>query len=186
VTIIDDPTIPGSFGFFQTDSEGLIARQKELLADGVLNEYLHTLETASKLNMSPNGSARASNHHVTPLARMASIYVQPKDYSFEELIEGVTGIYMKGAEFGHVDPATGEFLFKAEQGWNVEKGELKEQLRDVALSGSTLETLRNIEAVGKDLVLIGPGHCGKRGQLVPVDDGGPHIRVKDVIVGGLQ
>ena len=42
------------------------------------------------------------------------------------------------------------------------------------------------EAVGKDLVLIGPGHCGKRGQLVPVDDGGPHIRVKDVIVGGLQ
>lgn len=186
VTIIDDPTIPGSFGFFQTDSEGVIARQKELLADGVLTEYLHTLETASKMNMSPNGSARASNHHVTPLARMGSIYVQPKDYSFEELIEGVTGIYMKGAEFGHVDPATGEFLFKAEQGWNVENGEIKEQLRDVALSGSTLETLRNIEAIGKDLVLLGPGQCGKRGQLVPVDDGGPHIRVKDVIVGGLQ
>ncbi len=186
VTIIDDPTIPGSFGFFQTDSEGVIARQKELLADGILTEYLHTLETASKMNMSPNGSARASSHHVTPLARMGSIYVQPKDYSFEELIEGVTGIYMKGAEFGHVDPATGEFLFKAEQGWNVENGELKEQLRDVALSGTTLEILKNIEAVGKDLVLIGPGQCGKRGQLVPVDDGGPHIRVKDVIVGGLQ
>jgi TldD protein len=186
VTIIDDPTIPGSFGFFQTDSEGVIARQKELLSNGVLNEYLHTLETASKLNLPPNGSARASNHHVTPLARMASIYVQPKDYAFEELIEGVTGIYMKGAEFGHVDPATGEFLFKAEQGWNVENGEIKEQLRDVALSGSTLEILKNIEAVGNDLVLIGPGHCGKRGQLVPVDDGGPHIRVRDVIVGGLN
>jgi TldD protein len=186
LTIIDDPTIPGSFGFFQTDSEGIIARKKELLADGILNEYLHTLETASKLNLPPNGSARASNHHVTPLARMASVYIQPKDYSFEELIEGVTGIYMKGAEFGHVDPATGEFLFKAEQGWNIENGEIKDQLRDIALSGSTLEILKNIEAVGKDLVLLGPGHCGKMGQLVPVDDGGPHIRVKDVIVGGLQ
>jgi len=158
VTIIDDPTISGSFGFFQTDSEGIVARKKELLSNGVLNEYLHTLETASKLNLPPNGSARASNHHMTPLARMASIYVQPKDYAFEELIEGVTGIYMKGAEFGHVDPATGEFLFKAEQGWNVENGEIKDQLRDVALSGSTLETLRNIEAIGKDLVLVGPGH----------------------------
>lgn len=186
VTIIDDPTIPGSFGFFQTDSEGIIARKKELLAEGILTEYLHTLETASKLNLPPNGSARASSHHVTPLARMASVYIQPKDYSFEELIEGVTGIYMKGAEFGHVDPATGEFLFKAEQGWNIENGEIKDQLRDIALSGSTLEILKNIEAVGKDLVLLGPGHCGKMGQLVPVDDGGPHIRVKDVIVGGLQ
>ncbi|MFX1520982.1 MAG: TldD/PmbA family protein [Promethearchaeota archaeon] len=186
VSIIDDPTISGSFGFFRTDSEGTMARRKELAVDGILNEYLHTLETASKLNLPPNGSARASNHHVTPLARMASIYIQPKDYKFEELIEGVTGIYLQGAEFGHVDPATGEFLFKAEQGWNVEKGEIKEQLRDVALSGLTLETLRNIDAIGRDLKLIGPGHCGKQGQLVPVDDGGPHIRVKDVIVGGLQ
>ena len=186
VTIVDDPTIPGSFGFFRTDSEGTIARRKELLCDGILNEYLHTLETASKLHLPPNGSARASSHHVTPLARMASIYIQPKDYTFEELTEGVSGIYLQGAEFGHVDPATGEFLFKAEQGWYVEKGEVKDQLRGIALSGLTLEMLKNIDAIGRDLILIGPGHCGKRGQLVPVDDGGPHIRVKDIIVGGLQ
>lgn len=186
VTIVDDPTIPGSFGFFRTDSEGTVARRKELLVDGILNEYLHTLETAAKLNLPPNGSARASSHHTPPLARMSSIYIQPRDHTFEDLIEGVTGIYLQGAEFGHVDPATGEFLFKAEQGWNVENGEIKEQLRGIALSGSTLETLRNIEAIGRDLILVGPGHCGKRGQLVPVDDGGPHIRVKDVIVGGLQ
>jgi len=42
--------------------------------------------------------------------------------------------------------------------------------------------LNNIEAVGKDFATH-PGICGKNGQHVFVEDGGPHIRVKELAVG---
>jgi len=53
----------------------------------------------------------------------------------------------------------------------------------VSLSGNTLEILKHIDLVGRDLVLGHPGLCGK-GQMVPVGDGGPHIRIAKCVVGG--
>jgi len=49
-----------------------------------------------------------------------------------------------------------------------------------------LETLKSVEAVGKDLRIRTSvfGGCGKNGQLVRVGDGGPHIMVREIIVGG--
>jgi TldD protein len=44
----------------------------------------------------------------------------------------------------------------------------------------------NIEAIGNDLKLHGGlGGCGKEGQSpLPTSTGSPHIRIKDVIIGG--
>jgi TldD protein len=50
------------------------------------------------------------------------------------------------------------------------------------MSGNTLETLHKVDAVGKDFMLD-PGRCGK-GQIAFICDGGPHISVKEVVVGG--
>jgi TldD protein len=55
-------------------------------------------------------------------------------------------------------------------------------LRNASISGNTLETLHKVDAVGRDFELW-PGRCGK-GQTAFVCDGGPHIRVKEVLVGG--
>jgi predicted Zn-dependent protease len=43
----------------------------------------------------------------------------------------------------------------------------------------------NVEAVADDLSFK-PGFCGKEGQYVRVTTGAPHVRVKDVVVGGLE
>ena len=74
---------------------------------------------------------------------------------------------------------------KPQKANRVENGEIKELLRDAAISGDTLGTLKLIDAVGKDLV-FSPGHCGKAGQSVPVSDGGPTIRVSQLVIGGLE
>jgi len=55
-------------------------------------------------------------------------------------------------------------------------------VRNASISGNTLETLLKVDAVGKDFELW-PGRCGK-GQTAFTCDGGPHIRVKGVLVGG--
>jgi len=55
-------------------------------------------------------------------------------------------------------------------------------LRDVSLSGVTLEILKAVDAVGRDGE-ISPGFCGKAFQAVPVGDGGPHIRTRATVGG---
>jgi TldD protein len=55
-------------------------------------------------------------------------------------------------------------------------------IRNASISGNTLRTLRKVNAVGKDFELW-PGRCGK-GQTAFICDGGPHIRVGEVTVGG--
>jgi TldD protein len=66
----------------------------------------------------------------------------------------------------------------------IEKGQLGEPLRDVCVAGLTLETLSEIEAVADDFEMDNPGTCGKHGQGAPVDCGGPHVRVRRLVVGG--
>ncbi len=60
-------------------------------------------------------------------------------------------------------------------------------MRDVALSGMILEVLKKITAIGDNNTFgFSSGTCGKGGQSVHVSDGGPYLRVNDVIVGGLN
>lgn len=59
-------------------------------------------------------------------------------------------------------------------------------VRGVVVSGMVLETLKGVEAVGKDVKIRTSvfGGCGKEGQTVKVGFGGPHVRIKEVTVGG--
>ena len=59
-------------------------------------------------------------------------------------------------------------------------------IRDVILSGNVFETLQNIDAIGNDLVIHGGlGGCGKGGQFpLPTGTGGPHVRIRNVVIGG--
>lgn len=184
VSIADDPTIPGSFGFVAFDDEGVRGRRRVLIDRGELKGFLHSRETAAKLGMEPNGAARAESYAHRPLVRMSNTVLLPGDHAFEELLEGVRrGVYVKGTRGGQVDTARGGFHFSAQEAWAIRHGELAEPLRDVSLSGSILSTLKRVDGLGKDFRLSQPGFCGK-GQWVPVGDGGPHFRIRDCIVGG--
>ena len=117
---------------------------------------------------------------------MSNTYIKPGDSSFDELIEDIpNGIYLKGSRGGQVDTGKGIFQFNAVEGYYIDKGELGTHLRDVSLSGTTLDILNNVTGVGSDFNLS-VGFCGKDGQTVPVGDGGPHIRVSSATVGGVQ
>ena len=183
VTIVDDSTVKAAFGSFPYDDEGVKGEKKQLIRNGVLEGYILNRETAYKLGMESNGGARAESFTARPLVRMSNTYIENGDHSLEELLKDTDyGIYAKGTRGGQVDTAKGSFQFSAQEAYLIEKGELTIPLRDVSLSGMTLKTLNNIDAVGNDFALGDPGYCGK-GQLVPVGDGGPHIRIREAVVG---
>lgn len=184
VSIADDPTLPGSFGFVAFDDEGVRGKRRVLVDKGRLKGFLHSRETAAKLGMDPNGAARAEGYAHRPLVRMSNTILLGGDHTFEELLEGVKrGVYVKGTRGGQVDTARGTFHFSAQEAFVIEDGELGDPLRDVSLSGSILTTLKKVDALGRDFRLAQPGFCGK-GQWVPVGDGGPHFRIREATVGG--
>ncbi len=184
VTIVDDPTLEGLFGSFPIDAEGLAGRRKVLLRQGVLQEYINNRETAGKYHLTPNGGARVESYAFRPLVRMSNTYMQAGDHSFEELLAPIKhGVYAKGTRGGQVDTALGSFQFSAQEAFLIEDGQITSPLSNLALSGATLEILRSVEALGKDLTMSDPGFCGK-GQVVDVTDGGPHVRISSAIIGG--
>ncbi len=183
VNIYDDATIKDGYGYYPYDVEGTKTKPNQLVKDGELISLLSSRETASKLNMKSSGNAQSSINDA-PLVRMSNTFLQPGDMTFEELIEDISdGIYLKGSRGGQVDTGKGIFQFNAAEGFKIENGELSTPLRDVSLSGNILETLNNVDALGKDFKLSA-GFCGKDGQTVPVGDGGPHTRINDAMVGG--
>jgi TldD protein len=182
VTFYDDGTINGAFGSFKYDDEGVPTQKTLLIKDGVVTGLMHNRETAQKFNVEPTGNARAEDFRVEPIIRMRNTFMAPKDYSLEELVEGVrSGYYFKSFRGGQAN-LDGTFQVGIQEACEIVNGELGEAVRDASISGNTLETLFKVDAVGKDFELW-PGRCGK-GQTAFICDGGPHIRVKEVVVGG--
>jgi TldD protein len=182
VTFYDDGTIDGAFGSFRYDDEGVPTQKAQLVKDGVVTGLMHNRETAQKFNAEPTGNARAENFRVEPIIRMRNTFMAPRDHSLEELVEGVrSGYYFKSFRGGQAN-LDGTFQVGIQEAYEIVNGEIGEPVRNASMSGNTLETLFKVDAVGKDFELW-PGRCGK-GQTAFICDGGPHIRVKEVIVGG--
>ncbi len=181
ITVYDDPSLH-EFGYYPFDDEGSESKRTTLIEKGVLKSFLHSRETAGKL-LGESRNSRAQGYSI-PIIRMSNTFIVPDKMNFEEMLaELKNGIYLKGSRGGQVNPGEGVFQFNAERSFVVENGEITTPLRDVSLSGHTLEILNNVVAVGNDLEM-NSGRCGKAGQLVPVSDGAPHVMVRSAVVGG--
>jgi len=187
INIYDDPTIPGLRGSYCYDSEGTKTIKRQLVKGGKQIGYLHSMETAAKMGVEPNGAARAMNYNHRPIVRMGNTYIDAGDHSLEELLETIkNGVYLENSYGGYVDTAKGEFYFSAQGGHLIENGELGAPIQNVSMSGLCLEVLERTVALGKNLEFAFPGSCGKASQSVPVHAGGPHLAVKQIVVGGLK
>jgi TldD protein len=188
VTVVDDGTIKGAWGSYKYDSEGTSAQRRVIIENGILKGYMHSLETAAKFDIPPNGSARAQDYSFRPIVRMSNTFVVPGDSSFEELIKGIDlGIFVKGGRWGYVFCEKGQYTCHVGEGWIIRNGELAEHVRDVSMSGMILETLMDVDGVSQEFEMDkGGGTCGKGGQSMSVSGGGPYIRVKEMVIGGQE
>ena len=185
LTIIDDPTIPASWGSYAYDSEAVPALRRTIVENGILTGFLHSRETAAKMAVPPNGAARADGFAHRPIVRMSNTMILPGDQSLPDLIADIDlGLLLGAGQWGYVFCEKGQYTCHAGEGVMIRHGQLAEQVRDVSISGMTLETLANILAVSRDFELNMPGNCGKDGQSMSVNGGGPYVKVSQIIVGG--
>ncbi|MBM4054544.1 MAG: TldD/PmbA family protein [Planctomycetes bacterium] len=185
LSIVDDGTLTGEAGYNKYDSEGTPTQKTYLIKNGILTNRLHSRETAAKMNEKPTGNARAISYGNEPIVRMTNTYMESRNDTFEKMLSEVdNGIYAIGALGGQTNMEM--FTFSAEEAYMIRNGQLKEKVRDVVLTGNVFETLMNIDAIGNDLNIFGGmGGCGKGGQSpLRVSDGGPHVRIRNVVIGG--
>ncbi|MHA1728513.1 MAG: TldD/PmbA family protein [Promethearchaeota archaeon] len=184
VNISDSPKHTGSIGSYEFDDEGILAKKTPLIENGIFTHYLHTRLTASMLNEEPRGNGRRESFLCPVYSRMSNTYFEPGDNSMEELMEGVKEgvILIKGA-FGMEDPLAGGMQVASKKGYLVRNGEKVGLIKGIALSGSVLDFISNIDAISDDKLELDGGTCGKGTEdYVPVTSGGTWLRSQRGIV----
>jgi TldD protein len=184
LNVVDDGTIADRPGTTAFDDEGTPPQKTYLIKEGVLVGYMHTLETAGKMGHAATGNGRAGGRNHRPLVRMTNTLIESGPVPKDDVFKGIEdGIYACGMFGGNTQLEI--FSFSAAYGFMIENGQVTDMVRDVMLAGNVFKTLYSIDAIGDDLT-IPPrgGGCGKGGQGVPVSVGSPHIRIRDVVVGG--
>jgi len=184
VNVADDPTLPNSYGYYLYDEEGLKAERRILMKNGVINSFLQNRETAAELKTQSNGAARANAWYSEPLVRMANTFVVPGEFSFEELLESIKkGVYIKTYMEWNIDDKRFNQKYTGLESYLIENGKLTSLIKKPTLEITTPKFWSSIDAVGKDLDFVA-GNCGKGDPMqgVPVWFGGPHIRLRNIIL----
>ena len=183
LNIVDGAAVPGLRGSFRYDDEGVPAQKTDLIRDGILVGRLHSRETAGKMGERVTGNARALDYRFPPIVRMTNTYIERGEMSFNDLIADIDeGVYARNWFGGTTSMEM--FTFSAGEAYMIRNGKVAELLRPVKLTGNLFTTLMNIDALGNDMDFNQGGGCGKADQMpLPVSNGSPHIRIRDVVVG---
>lgn len=185
VTIVDDPTIENSYGYYLYDDEGVRARRRYLYKNGVINEFLHNRETAARFGERSNGSARSMNYDREPIIRMANTYLLPGDMSEEEIFEGIErGVYIRSFTEWNIDDVRFNQRYVGREAYLIENGELGAPVARPIIETTTQGFWMAVDAISRN-VEFQAATCGKGDPMqgAPVFHGGPMIRLRGIRVG---
>ncbi len=184
VTIIDDPTIPNSYGYYLADDECVQARPRYLVRNGVITEPLTNREYASYLGIRSTAAARSMSYQVEPIPRMANTYLAPGSWKVDEIISDTRrGLYVRSYNEWNIDDRRWFMRYGGHECYYVENGEIKYMVRNPFIEVNTRDLWSSVDAVANDLKFY-PGFCGKGNpvQTVPVWLGGCTFRARNVRV----
>jgi PmbA protein len=146
VTLSDNPA---AYSMSQRvfDDEGVPTKQNVFIDHGVLRTYLHNTSTAKIFKAKTTGNAGL----VAP--NPWNVEMEPGDMSREELFEEVDrGLYLTNTWYTRFqNQAKGDFSTIPRDGiFLVEKGKIKQSLKDLRISDNALTMLGNIAGISKE------------------------------------
>jgi len=191
VNLVADATVPGALGTFGFDDEGVPAQKTDLVREGVFQGYLSSRETAPRIGRPSGGAMRAESWNHIPLVRMTNVNLEPGDWSFEEMIEGIEhGLYLATTRSWSIDDQRLNFQFATQAAWEIEDGSLGALVRNATYQGVTPDFWAACDAVGnpKTWRMWGIINCakGEPVQTMHVGHGAAPTRFSRVRVGVLQ
>ena len=157
LTIEENPFAKNLY-YYYFDDEGVAAKRKTIVKNGVLQLYFHNRETAKKEGGDAESTGNGRFAGKTMRIGYSNIFVKPGKQSFEEMIapieDGVFITEVAGLESG-LNEVSGDFSCQAE-GYRIRNGKVAEPLNLITLSGNILKTLEGIRYFDNDVELL-PG-----------------------------
>lgn len=172
LTVVDDPTLEWAAGSYVVDDEGVPARPKTLIENGVVVNLLHTRWTAHYLRTSPTGNARGL--FTVPKPMQSNLLVKPGDWRVKEMIEETRrGFLLEGLVRAELTPDNTVVLYP-ELAWYIEDGEVRHPVKIEKVMVPVTEALTNIEGIGREL-----GYRTSLEKGYYVSEVVPHLKVRN-------
>jgi len=151
LTIWDDPTLNYLPASRPCDSEGVPSQRTTLIDNGVVGSFLYDLQTAALAGTRSTGSGVRARGSL-PSPSTSAVIVQEGTAGYSEMIrdikEGLVVDMLIGAGQGNV--LGGEFGGNVLLGYKIENGELVGRVKDTIIAGNIYESLREIQAIGRE------------------------------------
>lgn len=141
-SISERPHIPKGMGSAPFDEEGVVTRDRELVADGVLTGYILSSYSARKLGLKTTGNAGGAHNLLVGSNATGGLPAM-----LERLGTGLLVTELMGQG---VNVVTGDYSRGAAGFW-VENGELRHPVAEITIAGNLREMLSAIVAVGDDV-----------------------------------
>lgn len=160
INMIDSGLLPRKLGSSPVDDEGVPAREKVVINEGVLETYLHNTYTAKKDGVSSTGNAVRGSYAALPSVGVTNLFISPASlrdaFSKDKIFSVIEkGLYVMDAMGVHTaNPISGEFSIGVSGIW-IENGEPRYPVKEAVISGNILEFFEKIEAAGDDLRFYG-------------------------------
>jgi len=184
VTVVDDPTLANSYGFYKYDNEGVKARRKFLMKNGVITEFLHNRETAFHMGLPSNGSSRATDYDKESIVRMSNTFMLPGKVKEEDLFKDIKkGVFIKNFMEWNIDDKRLNQKYTGAEAYLIKNGEILHPVINPILEVSTTKLYHAVDEVANNLEPFA-GNCGKGEPMqgIPVWMGGPSVLLKGLKV----
>ena len=171
VTIVGDKTQARGMATCGYDDDGVKTTSFPIIKEGLFVDYQTTRDQAHLINeKASHGCSYADNWSSIPFQRMPNVSLQPNEKAVtEQDIIGATddGIYVKGDGSYSIDHQRYNFQFSGQTFWEVKKGKITTQLRDVAYQSNTPEFWKALDMIGgKATYALGGAFSDGKGQPV--------------------
>lgn len=156
--VADDARHPDNVASTLFDGEGTPTRRVELISNGVLSQFLHSVGTAKRMNQNPTGHGNIGAK-VTVSPHFYHVYsgvAAEQEYSLETA-ENVIFIDDLQALHAGVKALQGSFSLPFD-GWMVNQGE-RISIESATVAGDFLDVLKSIIFLEKEAELTPGGIC---------------------------
>ncbi len=169
IVIVDDPHRPRGLRSRGFDGEGLATRRTEIVADGVLGDWLMDSASARQLGEQPTGHATRGIGG-PPGAGLSNVYLAAGDQSAADLIADIGEGLLVTELIGHgVNPVTGDYS-RGAAGFVIRDGVIGGAVAEVTIAGNLVEMFAAMR----------PANDLEFRRTVDV----PTIRIDGMMVGG--
>lgn len=148
--IHERPHLPAAMASASYDAEGVATRDRDIVQDGVLREYVLSSYSARRLGLKTTANAGGTHNLIVP----------GNTTDLDTILRGVTrGLLVTELIGQGVNGVTGDYSRGAAGYW-IENGELTFPVHEVTIAGNLRELYRRIAVVGNDQDVRGGIRCG--------------------------